>query len=97
LDYELKVQGLVETASSPKSGSGLELCFAVAMGHLEYIRFLVEKKNYNAMQKDQSGFTSFHLAAVKGNLEVFKYFVTQRNCNPACPGPLNWLNTPSFS
>ena len=88
MDYELKVQCLVETASSHKYGSGLELSFAVAMGHLEYVRFLVEKKNYNPMQGGQSGFASFHLAAVKGNVEVFKYFVTQCNCNPACPGPL---------
>ena len=37
LDYELKVQGLVETASSRKSESGLELHLAVAMGQLEYV------------------------------------------------------------
>ena len=88
MDYELKVQCLVETASSHKSGSGLELCFAVAMGQLQYIKFLVEKKNCNPMQRDHNGFASFHVAAVKGNVEIFKYFITECNCNPACPGPL---------
>ena len=32
VDYELKVQGLVETASSHKSGSSLELHVAVIVG-----------------------------------------------------------------
>ena len=64
MDYELKVQDLVETASSYKSGSGLELYSAVVMGQLQYIKFLVERKNCNPMQRDHSGFASFHVAAI---------------------------------
>ena len=37
------MQGLAETASFHKSGSGLELHFAVAVGQLEHVRFLVEE------------------------------------------------------
>ena len=88
LDYELKVQGLVETASSHKSASGLELNFAVAVGMFGYVRILVEKKHCNPMQLDQGGFAAFHVAATVGNVQVLKYLVTECNCNPACPGPL---------
>ena len=77
LDYELKVQGLVETASSYKSGSSLELHFAVAVGQLEHVKYLVEKKHCNPMQRDQNGFASFHGAAITGNVELFKYFITE--------------------
>ena len=88
IDYELKVRGLVETASSRKSRSGLELNFAAAMGNLEYVRFLVEKKHCNPMQRDLAGSAAIHMAAITGNVEVFKYLITERNCNPACQGPL---------
>ena len=82
------MQGLAETASFHKSGSGLELHFAVAVGQLEHVRFLVEEMHCNPMQKDTYGITAFHLAALEGKVQVFKYFVTESNCNPACSGPL---------
>ena len=88
IDYELQVQGLVESASLHKSGSGLELHHAVAMGQLEYVRFLVEKKHYNPMERDQDGISPLYLAAIVGNVQVFKYFINNNYCNPACPGPL---------
>ena len=28
------------------------------------------------------------MAALHGKLQVFKYFITERNCNPACLGQL---------
>ena len=40
------------------------------------------------MQRDQDGFTDLHRAAITGNMQVLKYFITECNCNPACPGPL---------
>jgi len=88
LDFELRVQGLTETLSFHKSGSGLELLNAVAVGKLEYVRFLVEKKYYNPMQGDQNGTSALHVAVLEGNMQILKYFITERNCNPACPGPL---------
>ena len=88
MDCELKLQGLVETVSSHKSGSGLELHHAAAIGQLEHVKYLVEKKSYNPIQTDQNGIAPFHVAAIVGNIQVFKYFITERNCNPACPGPL---------
>ena len=88
LDYELKVQGLVEPASSHKSWRGLELHLAVAMGQLEDVRLLVEEKNCKPLQKDPNGNTAFHMAALMGRMQVLKYFITEYNCNPAFPGPL---------
>ena len=39
VDYELRVQGIKDTSSFNKSGSGLELHRASAMGQLEDVRF----------------------------------------------------------
>ena len=89
------MQGITDTSSFDKSGSGLELHRASAMGQLEYVRFLAEKKHYNPNQHVH-GITAIHMAALSGNLEIFKYFITEYNCNPACPGPFG-LNTTSFS
>ena len=58
------------------------------MGQLENVRSLVEKKNYKPMQRDHSGLTALHVAAIVGNVQVLKYFVTECNCSPARPGPL---------
>ena len=85
LDYELRVQGLVQMQNS---GSALLLHHAAAKGRLEDVRYLVEKKHYNPLQRDQCGIAPFHMAAIVGNVQVFKYCVTECNCNPACPGPL---------
>jgi len=41
------------------------------------------------MQRNHEGFSAVHMAALHGKLQVFKYFITERNCNPACPGPLS--------
>ena len=66
-----------------------ELYCAVAEGELENVRFLVEKKHYNPMQRNNHfEITAFHLATLVGNIEIFKYFTTESNCNPACSGPL---------
>ena len=53
LDYELRVQGITDTSSFHGSGSGLELHRASAMGQLEHVRFLVEKKDCNPNQMFQ--------------------------------------------
>ena len=67
MDYELRIQGLIETTSSYKSGSGLltdQLHFAVATGELEHVRFLVEKKHCNPMDRHQHGFTA-HMTSLR--------------------------------
>ena len=88
IEYELRVQGLVETASSHNSVGDLELHHAVAMQQLENVRFLVEEKQYNPMQRNQAGFAPIHVAAIRGDVQMLKYFITDCYCNPACPGPL---------
>ena len=40
------------------------------------------------MQRGEHNFTPFHFAAMLGNVQALKYFITECNCNPACPGPL---------
>ena len=86
LDYELRMEGLVEMASSHMRRSGLELHHAAAEGQLENVRFLVKKKLNNPMQRGES--TALHIAVIVGSME---YFVTECNCNPACPGPLGLM------
>ena len=82
------MRGLVEMASSYTSGSDLELHHAASEGQLENVRFLVEKKHYNPMQRDdQCEITALHIAVIVGRMDILKYFITECNCNPACPGP----------
>ena len=87
LDYELRVQVITDTSSFHKSSSGLELHHASPVGQLEHVRFLVEKKDFNPNQHVHDN-TAFHIAAITGNLQILKYFITERNCNPSYPGPL---------
>ena len=85
-NYEPRVQSLMETTSLPKFGSGLELHHAVAMEKLDDVKFFVEKKHYNPMQRSQHGFAPIHIAAVVGSVQLLDYFVNN-GCNPACTGP----------
>ena len=79
MDYELRVQGLEEAASTYKYVGGLELHHAALSGQLEIIKSLVEKEQYNSMYTDQNGDTALHVAAFGGSLEVLKYFITEKN------------------
>ena len=68
MDYELRVQGLVEAASVHQSGGSLEVHHAVFEENLEIVKFLVEKKNCNPMHRIQQGYTVLHMAAFRGHL-----------------------------
>ena len=76
----------METASLLKFGSDLELHHAVVIERLEDVKFLVEKKHCNPMQRDQHGFAPIHIAAVVGSVQILDYFVNS-DCNPTCTGP----------
>ena len=40
------------------------------------------------MQRDdQCEITALHIAVIVGRMDILKYFITECNCNPACPGP----------
>ena len=69
------MENLVETH---KSGSDMELHHAVAMGQMEIVKLLVEKKH--ALQKNHN-VHDLHMAAITGNLQLLKYFITERNCS----------------
>ena len=62
------------------SKSGFKLHLAAKSEDLGYVRFLVERKNYNPVQRDQVGFAPFHMAAIVGNVQVLKYFINECNC-----------------
>ena len=87
LNNELRMQGHAELALSRK------LYRASWNGHLHTVKFLVDKKHCSPMQKDQDGIAALHVAALEGNVQMFKYFVTESNCNPAYPGPLMMSKT----
>ena len=57
-------------------------------GDLETIMFLVDSEHQNPLQKNQYGNTALHAAAQGGSLDVLKYFINERDCNPACLGYL---------
>ena len=40
------------------------------------------------MLENRNGITALHVAANAENLEGLRYFISVKNCNPACPGPL---------
>ena len=85
LDYELQVQGLVKTASA---GNDLELTFVVTREQLEDVMHLAEKIHCNPMQRYRDSFAIFHVAAIVGNVQALKYFITEHNCHPAVQVPL---------
>ena len=50
------------------------------------MRHLVVKEHQNPLQKDKYRKTALHAAALGGSLDVLKYFIDEKNCNPACLG-----------
>ena len=67
------MKGLAETASTHEH---LELHLAVVTGQLEAVKFLVEEEHFNPMQRPRRGINAVHIAALNGNLQVLKYFVS---------------------
>ena len=70
------MQDCLETASLCKSGSSLELHFAGTSRQLEDV------KCYNLESRFEMNV--LHMAAIQGDLEVFKSLITEINFNPAC-------------
>ena len=68
------------------TGSTPELHLAAKSGDLETVRLLTDKEHQNSLQKDKYGDTALHAVAWGGSLDVLKYFIDERNCNPACLG-----------
>ena len=53
---------------------------------MERVKFLMDNAHQNPLQKDEYGDTALHTAVEGGSLDVLKYFIDERNCNPACLG-----------
>ena len=70
------MQEHLETASFHKSGSSLELHFAGTS------RQLGDEKCCNP--ECQFEMNVLHMAAIQGNVDVFKSLITENNFNPAC-------------
>ena len=58
-------------------------------GNLKEIRTMIERGDYNPLNKDENGNTAIHCAAMNGHLHVVKYFVEDLGCNPTLPGVKN--------
>jgi len=65
------------------------LLLAAKRGDLETVKFLTDKKHQKPLQKDEHGNTALCAAAQGGSLEVLKYFINEKNCNPTCHGHLD--------
>ena len=65
----------------------LEPPLGAETGMWEDFRVLTEKKTQMQNDEDGDSVTAFHMSAIQGNLPTLKYFITECNCNPACPGP----------
>ena len=74
------MKGLAETAFTHEHWSALELHLAVLTGQLEAVKFLGEEEHFNPMQRPRWDINAVHIAALHGNLQVLKSFITERDC-----------------
>ncbi|KAL5483958.1 hypothetical protein EMCRGX_G020379 [Ephydatia muelleri] len=49
-------------------------------------KYLIEKKGYDQMRKNEQGNTPLHMAAIGGNLDIMKYLIEERKCCPESLG-----------
>lgn len=66
--------------------NAFKLLLAAWREDLETVKFLTDKKHQKPLQKDEHGNTALHAAAQGGSLDVLKYFINEKNCNPTCHG-----------
>ena len=54
-------------------------------GHLNVVKFLCTRPNFNPSMKDKNGVTALHCACQANYLEVVKYLVLEQNCSSHMP------------
>ena len=55
-------------------------------GHLDIVRYLVEKQQCDVECTDKYGDTPLHYAAYGGSLGTIQYLISERGCDPICRG-----------
>ena len=60
------------------------LYFVAKSGDLEIVKFIVDKKHQNPLQKDKIENTALHAAAQGGCLDILKYLIDEKDYYPAC-------------
>ena len=55
---------------------------AADAGHLNVLKYFVERKFCNPVCADKNGATPLHLAAGKGHLDIVKYLTQDKECYP---------------
>ena len=69
------------------------LYLASKRGDLKKVKQLTEEKQLNPLQKvDKFGANALHYAAQFGQLNVLKYFIEKRGCNPASQDNRTWTS-----
>ena len=57
------------------------------MGHLDIVKYLVlEKKCDPIIDKDGTGNTPIHQAALNGHLDALLFLISEKGCDPTIPG-----------
>ena len=77
--------------SSKSNQSLLHVALAGNTCSFELVRFLVEDLGFDPLDPDGEGLNSLHIASRRGELEVVKYFVVDRNCEPTCTTAVDQL------
>ena len=76
-------RAMSEEAALQSPSDDLTLHCAAAEGHLERVKELIEKSQYDPERKTPDGITPLHCASCCGMLEVVKYLVDHLKCNPS--------------
>ena len=54
------------------------------MGHIDVVKYFVEKQVCNPMAKNCFGETPLHFACSNGHLEISRYLIKNKSCSPLC-------------
>ena len=71
------VKYLVGAISADRYGYGTALHFACSNGHLDLVKYLIEKCHCNPEAKDYVGWTPLYFASKEGHLDIVQYLVEE--------------------
>ena len=55
---------------------------ACSEGHLEEVKYLIEKAHVNPEIRDNEGRTALHIASEKGHISIVEYLIEKAHVNP---------------
>ena len=62
----------------------IPLHYATSNGHIDVVKYFVEKQVCTPMAENSFGQTPLHFACSKGHLEIAKYLIKSTSCSPLC-------------